>query len=159
MVDFIFTLINLAILGVLCIYVFKRFFMPYVRDGVEQDNRYLQSLHQERQELIVTQEETSRSITEQEALCKTLKLRVDQWKGSIEAQKAEQETYGQAIDQARKQKLEKQSQSYALYNVSKQIRPHVLREVTHELETYFADERYGHGYIDTIISHLKKNII
>lgn len=156
MVDLIFYFINLFILIFLGVFIFKRFFLASLKNGIMQDILYKSELKNKHKELIVAQKNLDETIADQELKYKSLKLKVDKWKEFFDKNKIYQQVQKEKLLQIYQEKILIQTEYHALHNLRKQVAPAVAQNLKHELELYFANENNAYKYLDNIINTFDK---
>ena len=91
MVDIVFSLLNLSILVILAIYVFKNFFFRSIKTKIDQDINYIDSLSEEINNTKSQYTQELELIEKQNELSKNLTLKIDLWKKRVDEEKITQE--------------------------------------------------------------------
>jgi hypothetical protein len=156
MVDTLFHVINLMLLVAIGVYIFKRYIIPALSNEMDQELTTHTLLRHEREDLIGAQHETQRAIHEQDQLCKTLMLKVDQWHSVIAQQKNERAEQLAHTRHLAQQRTELQAHNYALYSAQKKVAPRLKKIITHELRGYYNNQEHAQSYITNIVHYIHK---
>lgn len=157
MVNGIFYVINTIVLIIAGIVVFKRYFSTSIKKNIEEQNRYLNLLRQEQEDLINSREKVELSIEKQESICKMVKLKVNHWKDKVDEDRKKLLEDREQAHIAIEKKLAVQSENNSIRHSYQEIAPQVIRILSQDLESYFIMDDNAKKYLDNIVNYIKKS--
>ena len=159
MVSFLFRVINLALVSGIGVYLFRRFALPHLHQGVIQENQAKSGLEREQIALKDLQVQLDQDIKTQDILCAQLSVKVDRWQQEVFAQQQHKQQEQVKMESALERRYVQQQENYSAMHMVKQLAPVVHQQLEQELIDYFADRQAAQeAYITIVIEHLKKNI-
>lgn len=156
MIDLIFKIINLVIVIILAIYIFKRFFLSYLKHSIEAEHLYLQSLNQELHDLSQSHIKLNKELIHQDDYCLNLKMKIDIWRNSVNEKNEQLIQQQEEFTVKLREKLVEQSKLYALKRVQRQISNQVINKLEDELKNYFKHPEHGSNYLERIIKNFEE---
>lgn len=156
MIDLFFMILNGAVIGWLIFYAFKKWLIPATKLKQDAERIAEQHLHDEHRQLLINQRHLEESIIMQEADCERFSEKIDQWRASVNGQKAIREIQAHHLQEEALKKLRRQSDYHALHMLYQKVTPYVARELEKELHDYFAHEQRAHDYLQHVLKDLKK---
>lgn len=156
MVDILFQLLNVGIVIFLGVYVFRNFLAPMFRGKLEQEHLLVQNLHEEHNQLLLSQRELEESLKAQQADCGNLVKRIDHWREEVYSRYARQEEEKRQMYQAVEERVRIQSYNHALKKMQRQVSLTVTDKLEKELTQYFTHQLHVDQYMQSTIEKLKK---
>jgi hypothetical protein len=156
MIDLFFILLNFAIIVGLTLYAARRFFLPNLKNKVEQEKSIEKNLHDEHRTLLLTQRQVDESIVTQEADCTSFLNKINQWRSSVLKRKEQEIAQARHLQEETEKRLQRQSQYHMLRAMYKNVTPMVVKTLEADLKSHFSDEQVIHGYLQHVLKGLKK---
>jgi len=155
----IFRLVNFGILSFICVYLFRRYILPAIKDQMhskQDERRTIKERHKEiyKQEAIVIV-----FAQDQEKLCKVLKEKVNHWRyvqEDHEQKRSDEKERRMRFLLDRTMRQEKEFEHQQMLHV---IVPRAVDTVAHIVREKFKAPEQGHMYINDIIEKLRKERI
>ena len=155
MIDIFFALLNFSIFCGVIIYVFRRSFLPQLREKIMNEYHTLVRLHDDHRQLITAQRNLEGSIAYQEDYAKVLFKKINHWRNVVDLQKEAQANLAINLLKDADAKVARQAQKYALGQAYKTVAPRVVQQLQKDLEKRYKDPNEAHRYIDNLLKVLK----
>ncbi len=156
MIDLLFAFLNLALVVGIITYVAYTYFIPALRQQVQEEQETEQALGEEYNQLVLQKKQLDATIISQDAYIIELRNKVDLWHQVLDKQKEVEKEEQQLYLEKAKDVRRKQSHIYALRKQYEQLAPKVYDRVEKTLEAYYADPENVHAYIKQILNQMKK---
>lgn len=155
MVNTIFGFINLALLLLLSIYVFKNYLIDSLDEAIEEQESYLTGLKNQHKNLHKLEYKINKNIDFQEKYISELKNKVLQWRELVGQQEAsDREKRQTQLAQVNAKRL-KQAEFFLLAKTERLVSPLVKKQLEHELKLYFDSKENAYEYINRIENNIK----
>lgn len=155
MIDIIFNFLNLIVLALFFIYIFKKYLLPGFKNDFKLDQKYIKDLNKEKNDLIKAQNNLHNQIIEQQIECEKLKSQIVKWKEYVQNEKILKNKEIEIQRKLLKKKIEIQSSLYSSKKIKKEIIPQVIQRLKEDFKDYFSKNQNVRRYIDNILSNLK----
>lgn len=154
-----FKFLNCALFFALLYYVFRRYFLESIKQGIASKKRYSQELDNNYHVLREQQEKITQEIAAQAHESEYLLSKIKNWHESV-AQEENQKRKLNDYYHEQKKKLEKIQQEYLYFKaVSLMVLPEAVAKARHDLQRDFEDTKTNHAFVNDIITQLQKNYL
>ncbi len=154
----IFRLVNFGILAYICVYLFKRYILPMIKDQMrreQEEQRTIKERHKEirKQEKIVTA-----FAYDQEKLCRILQEKVNRWRRVQEDYEQKRVHEKERRIRFLQDRVMCQEQEFERQHMLRLIVPRAVDTVERTLHATFKSPDQGRVYIQDIIKQLRKEM-
>ena len=116
----------------------------------------MQNLHEEHNQLLVSQQALEEEIKAQQVDCGNLVKRIDHWRGEVYNHYTQKEEEKRHIQHAVQERLRIQSYNHALRKTQVQLSVLVAGKLEKDFTEYFTNQSHVDEYIQSTIEKLKK---
>lgn len=152
----IFRLTNFGILVFLCVYAFRRYLLPVLKDQIKQEEKQRNALKEKQKEMRKQEKSVAAFAQEQAALCAVLKERVVSWRRAqdhvLQRRSQEKERRTRYLQD----KVARQEHEFAQQKLLRNITPQAAYDARIVLQKMFADDQKERAYTNDIIAALRK---
>lgn len=149
-----FRFINAGILVVLGVYIYKKYIQPAMRKEIEDRERFLKGLAEQKRALEYQQHEMEDRIESDKKLCASLRDRVMQWARKEQALKELREAQRVARIKELERITKMRADSIAIAHAQQQVLPLAVAHARQELEKKMSSDKAGALYLDNVIKML-----
>ena len=158
LLSIIFRLANFGILVFICVYLFKRYILPTIKDQMYREQEEQHTIKDRHKEIRKQEKIVAAFAYDQEKLCRILQERVNRWRRV-------QEDHGEKREQEKERRMRflqdrvmRQEQGFEQQQMLRSIVPRAINTVEHTLQETFKSPEQGHKYTQDIIKQLRKEI-
>lgn len=152
-----FRLINFLIIIFLIIYSFKKYALPPIEKGINDEHRHLEELKAHATKLQGDKKSLEEGIKEDARSCEMLKDKMAKWLiGAQKESEAFQAEHAKRVEQV-KERTKQQAQAIEFYRRRQIIVPAALKKARVLLEDEFAHKDRGYKYIQQVVVSMEES--
>lgn len=157
MVSVIFNFINVGLLILILLVVFKKYIYPDLKKALKENLNNKAKLRHKKEELQSMQILLDREIKNQDKRCKELMQKVNLWEEQTGIAQNLKESKQWAYYQEIKEKILIQESNYKEYKLKKSVTPYVEKQLQKSLEDYYSYDSNQEKYFENIINYIEKS--
>ncbi len=155
MIGIFFEILNFCIFCAVIVYLFRRSFLPQLREKIMSEFHAFSNLHSDHRKLIASQRNLETSIAYQEDYAKVLFKKINHWRNVVDLDKEAQKNIQVNLYKEADDKVVKQAKIFALNQAYKDVAPLVVEQLKQDLEKHYQDTDEAHAYVNKLIKALK----
>ena len=149
-------LLNVAVLGIACIYLVKKYAYTYIKKSLEERATRVLELKKEAFDLQEKSTLIAHQTAESQLRAKHLLTKIELWKEALKAQEKENNLERQRIEQASLVYLKMRADGLCHEYVKRTISMEIFARTEKELRDFFLDKNHQKQYLESLIRIVEK---
>ncbi len=156
-IAFIFKIVNFVVFIGLGVYFFKKYALRKIITGIAQKESFIRGLFDRQQELEQQQYALGQTIVKEEALCLTLKKKINLWNHHVEKELKEQKQEEEEQTQIMYIRLKKRMEMVVTSQIKEKAFQRAINRARFALKQQFAQEKNADQFLTWTISRMSED--
>lgn len=154
-IDIFFRFVNMGVLVALLLYLFKRYGIDAITQGMREQERHKKELADQQEMLARQQVLTELAAREQQLLAQRLEKNVHIWRAQFAVFDTLRAQEKEIVRDALRRKSAIQQQQLAADTIAHQVLARACQQARDQVRVQFADEQVGKAFVRDIVASLK----